>query len=110
MKLVFDESVDKVIEDKLESYNINCLRSEKGLKDKEVLLFAIKQDSPLLTRDQGDFVSLSADIEHLGIMVDKYLHLRDRKLVAKTVGGVLKQDSENLRNNVVYISNFYGRF
>lgn len=89
---------------------MDCSRPEKGLPDKEVLLFAVRKGWPLLTRDQGDFVSLAADMEHAGIMIDKYLHLRDRKLVAETVKGMLKLGPSHLENNVLYISNFYGRF
>lgn len=110
MKLVLDESVDKIIEKKLESSEVNCVRPKKELPDKEVLLFAIKKEEPLLTRDQGDFVSLDADMEHFGIMIDKYMHLRDRKLVAKTMSGILEEGSKLLKNNILYISNFYGRF
>lgn len=110
MKLVLDESVDKIIEKKLRFLDVECIRPEKGLTDKKVLSLSIEKSVPLLTRDQGDFVSLDADMEHPGILIDKYMHLRDRELVSETVKGILDESSEILEDNVLYISNFYGRF
>lgn len=108
--VVLDESIDAVIEDKLEGRGINTLRPEPGISDQEVLQFAISEDAPVLTRDQGDFIELDTQMDHPGILIDKQMHLRDKRLVAETVSNLLTEHGDKLEENVAFISNFYGRF
>ncbi len=72
--------------------------------------YAISEDAPVLTRDQGDYIELDAQVDHPGILIDKQMHLRDRVLVAETVSNILDEHQGELQDNVVFISNFYGRF
>lgn len=108
--LVLDESVDRLIEDRLKNFNIKTARPTGGSTDSEVLNFAVRKEAPLITRDQGDFVILDADVDHFGIMIDKHMHLRDRTLVAETIAGILENYPQLLENSIVYLSNFYGQF
>lgn len=108
--LILDESVDRLIEDRIKNFDIETSRPPKGLTDEKVLKFALKQKAPILTRDQGDFVILDSDMDHHGIMIDKHMHLRDRTLVARTVAQILQNYSRLLENDVVFLSSFYGRF
>jgi len=109
-RLVLDESIDVVIEEKLEGRGVDTVRAENGISDQEVMQYAIGQDALVLTRDQGDYVQLDAQLEHPGILIDKQMHLRDKALVAETVSSILEKHGEALENNVVFVSNFYGRF
>mgnify|MGYP006295932421 CR=1 FL=1 len=72
--------------------------------------YAVNEDAPVLTRDQGDFIELDTQMDHLGVLIDKKMHLRDKSLVAKTVSNLLQEHEEELEENVVFISNYYGRF
>lgn len=110
MRLVLDESVDLKIEEKLQGRDIETDRPSSGISDQEVLQYAVSQDSPLLTRDQGDYVQLDHQIGHPGILIDGQMHLRDRTLVADTVKGIIEKYSEELEDEVIFISGFYGRF
>ncbi|MFB6199796.1 MAG: DUF5615 family PIN-like protein [Candidatus Nanohaloarchaea archaeon] len=110
MDLLLDESVPVQIEMALDSQGIDTGRYMPGEEDDEVLMYAIEKDAPVLTRDQGDFVKLSREFSHPGILMDKQLHLReDFEMVAETIEMVLEQFSENLSDNVWYLSEFYGR-
>lgn len=86
------------------------MRPEKGISDQEVMQYAVSEDAPVLTRDQGDFIELDTQMEHPGVLIDKQMHLRDKSLVAETVSNLLQEHEEELAENVVFISNFYGRF
>lgn len=108
MPLVLDESVDVVTEQRLNALDIETLRPEKGVTDEAVLQFAIAEEAALLTRDQSDYVVLSNEMEHYGILLDKQLHLRDGQLVAETVDYVLQEYGGEIENELVYLSNFYG--
>lgn len=108
--LVLDESVDRLIEERIENLDIEVIRPPKGSNDRRVLHFAIKREAPIVTRDQGDFVILNNDLKHYGIMIDKHMHLRDRNLVAETVVIVLKEHPKILKNNLVFLSSYYGQF
>lgn len=57
--------------DKIESPGLKCIRPEKDVSDKEVLKHV--------------------DIDHHGIIIDKFMHLRDKKLVAQTTVGIIKK-------------------
>ncbi len=70
----------------------------------------LEKQAPLVTRDQGDFIELDTLLDHYGILVDKQLHLRDRKLVAHTISSINEKHRDHLNNNIIFISNFYGRF
>lgn len=107
---MLDESIDAVIEEKLEGRGIDTLRAEPGISDQEVLQFAISEDALVLTRDQGDFIELDTQMDHSGILIDKKMHLRDKGLVAETVSSLLEEHGDELEQNVAFISNFYGRF
>ena len=107
MELVLDESVDTRIEDQLKENKIEIFRPKKGVKDKEVISDAIERDSPLVTRDQSDFIRLGNELEHPGIYIDKNMHRRDPQIVADTVTEIL-QNSSQYRDQVIFISNFYG--
>ena len=72
--------------------------------------YAVNEDAPVLTRDQGDFIELDTQMDHLGVLIDKKMHLRDKSLVEKTVSNLLQEHEEELEENVVFISNYYGRF
>lgn len=102
--------MDSVIEEKLEGRGIETVRPEKGISDQEVMQYAISEDAPVLTRDQGDYIELDAQVDHPGILIDKQMHLRNRVLVAETVSNILDEYQGELQDNVVFISNFYGRF
>lgn len=54
-------------------------------------------------------ISRKTILEHPGILIDKQMHLRDKSLVAETVESILERHGDNLEDNVVFISNFYGR-
>lgn len=108
--LVLDGSVDRLIEKRVKNFSVETARPPKGLTDENVLKFAVKRESPIITRDQGDFVILDTDVNHYGIMIDKFMHLRNRTLVAETVGRIVKDYPELLRNNLVFLSSFYGQF
>lgn len=97
------------IEKKLNGRDVDTVRPEKGISDQEVLQQAIDEDVPILTRDQGDYVKLDNQLEHPGIMIDKEMHLRDRKLVAETICSILNRHKREFKNAVVFISNFFGR-
>jgi len=103
---VLDESIDVVVEEKLEGRGVDTLRPEPGISDQEVLQFAISEDAPVLTRDQGDFIELDTQMDHPGILIDKQMHLRDKSLVAETVSNILDQHQEEIQDNVVFVSNF----
>ena len=107
MELVLDESVDLRIENHLEKNKIKVVRPEKGVRDKEVISYAIERDSPLVTRDQSDFIRLGNELEHPGIYIDKNMHRRNPEIVANTITEIL-QNSRQYRNQVIFISNFYG--
>lgn len=107
MEIVLDESVDSRIEDHLKKNKIEIFRPKKGVKDKKVISDAIERDSPLVTRDQSDFIRLGNELEHPGIYIDKNMHRRDPEIVADTVTEIL-QNSSQYRDQVIFISNFYG--
>ena len=107
MELVLDESVDTRIEEHLKENKIEIFRPKKGVKDKEVISNAIERDSPLVTRDQSDFIRLGNELEHPGIYIDKNMHRRDPEIVANTVTEIL-QNSSQYRDQIIFISNFYG--
>ena len=106
--LVLDESVDTVIEQRLNALRVKTIRPEKGVTDELVLQFAITKEAPLLTRDQSDYVVLNNEMQHYGILLDKQLHLRDGQLVAETASHVLEEYQDQIKNELVYLSNFYG--
>jgi predicted nuclease of predicted toxin-antitoxin system len=107
VELVLDDSVDLRIEKHLKKNEINIFRPKKGVRDKEVISHAIERDSPLVTRDQSDFIRLGNELEHPGIYIDKNMHRRDPEIVANTIIEIL-QNSGQYRNQVIFISNFYG--
>lgn len=110
MRIALDESVDIIIEKKLNGRDIETVRPEEGASDQEVIEYCIENDTPLLTRDPSDFVELHRRIgQHPGILIDKEMHLRDRSLVADTVKDMLNEIGDELENNVWWVSEFYGR-
>jgi predicted nuclease of predicted toxin-antitoxin system len=111
MDILLDESIPRSVEEALEDKGIEAGRYETGVDDAEVMTFAIKNEVPVITRDQGDFVMLSQELNHCGILMDKQMHLRkDTDLVADTVKHMLEEiPEEDLSNSVWYLSNFYGR-
>lgn len=111
MDLILDESIPIQIEKALEKKGVVTRRPETGKEDFEVMGRAIQEDTPILTRDQGDFVKLNQELDHPGILMDKKMHLRENTdLVAETISRMLKEISEgNLENSVWYLSDYYGR-
>ncbi|MFB6100660.1 MAG: DUF5615 family PIN-like protein [Candidatus Nanohalobium sp.] len=111
MDLLLDESIPKSVEEALEDKGIETGRFEIGAEDSEVMSYAIENKAPVITRDQGDFVRLGHELDHLGVLLDKQMHLRkDTDLVAKTVKYMIEEiPEEDLSNSVWYLSNFYGR-
>lgn len=111
MDILLDESIPVQIEKALEKNGFKTYRFEKEAPDEKVLREAIKKDIPLVTRDQGDFVRLSSELDHPGIILDKQMHLRkDFDLVANTIKEMLEEiGEENLRGEVCYLSGYYGR-
>jgi len=55
---VLDESINAVIEEKLEGRRVHTLRAEPDSSDQEVLQFAVGEDALLFTRDKGDLIYL----------------------------------------------------
>jgi len=111
VELVLDESVDARIAEKVAGRDVTIWRPAAGIPDQAVLEFAIRHTAPLLTRDQGDFISLDRELTHYGILIDKKLHLRqNRELVAETIVGILDHHQAHLENTVLFVSDFYGRF
>lgn len=108
--LVLDESVSRLLEERLEKFDVKTKRPPKESTDREVLKLAIEKKAPVLTRDQGDFVILDNDMDHYGIIIDKYMHLRDRTLVAETIASILEKYPRLLMKNLVFLSNYYGQF
>lgn len=111
MDLVLDESIPGQIEAGLKEKGVETGRYEIGKPDNEVLGYAVKNNVPVLTRDQGDFVRLSQEVDHPGILLDKQMHLReDIELVTETIKSMLENIPEaDLSNNVWYVSDYYGR-
>lgn len=99
-----------MIERKLDGRGVECLRPEKEISDQRVMEFAVSHGVPLLTRDQGDYIRLGSEMEHPGVLIDKQMHLRDKSLVAETVADMLERYDGEIRGNVLFVSNFYGRF
>lgn len=109
--LLLDEDVAISIGRKLEGRGIKIERHEKSKSDREVLMYSVELDVPVLTRNQGDFVSLDRQIRHRGVMIDKGMNRRNPNLVADTVSGILEDySSGELENELIFVSNFYGLY
>lgn len=111
MIVLLDESVPKPVEEALEDRGLETERTVKGRPDSDVIQYAVKLEAPVLTRDQGDFPRLNQELAHHGIIIDRNLHLRrDLEMVSQTVEKLLiDRTEEELRNNIWYLTNFYGR-
>lgn len=111
MDILLDESVPNQVENALEKEDIDTMRCNEGEEDYNVMTFAIENQIPVLTRDQGDFPRLGQELEHPGILLDKQMHLRkDTEMVAQTIKKLIKQIPEkDLKNSTWYVSNYYGR-
>lgn len=108
-KLILDENVDFLVEEKLENNGFECVRFVEGAEDRDLMDFCIEKELPLLTEDD-DFKTDIITVEHSGILFDRYLSRRDTDMVVSTLEEVLSTyDKETLSNEMWHLSDFYGR-
>ncbi|MFB6294302.1 MAG: DUF5615 family PIN-like protein, partial [Candidatus Nanohaloarchaea archaeon] len=62
--LLLDEDVRRSIADALEGSGVSVSRYRKGATDRAVLMEAVENTVPVLTRNQGDFVTLGNEMDH----------------------------------------------
>jgi len=84
-KLVLDENVDFLVEKKLESKGLECVRFVEGAEDRDLMDFCIDKELPLLTEDD-DFKTDIITVSHSGILFDRYLSRRELDMVVDTIG------------------------
>jgi predicted nuclease of predicted toxin-antitoxin system len=108
MKIVCDEMVNPVLDKKLEKAGFKVFRPETSASDQKVLELAIRERSPILTRDR-DFVRKHRKNEnHYGILLDPAMHHRSSSEVKNAVEEIFDlMDDSDIENSVIRLKKFY---
>ncbi|MUV56079.1 hypothetical protein GJ632_00430 [Halogeometricum sp. CBA1124] len=100
--------VDPVIDQYLNSQNVEVLRPEPSDTDDEVIELAQQNRCPILTRDRDFVKAHREDQDHYGIIFDSGMHHRPPREELSALTRVLDLlDAQDLRSTVVRLKKFY---
>ena len=107
-KIVCDEMVNPLIDERLETLGLDVYRPETADSDTQVLELSKKFEAPIITGDR-DFVTKHRNQEtHFGIIFDPGMHHRPVEEVFQALKSVYNlMDKQDLEDTVVRLKRFY---